>query len=118
MMTTSQKVTTWSIGPGKQADEPPNPHRNRPIGPRVPKTAINDAIHNGASMHEVRKFSGQPDIRTTEVYFIRNVEDERSGAESLNRLLAAYQFPTLSDAVPGRSISQVAQDRPNRHRLS
>jgi hypothetical protein len=57
-MTTSQRVTTWYIGPGNQANEPPNPHRNRPIGPRVRKTAINDAIRNRASMHEVREFAG------------------------------------------------------------
>ena len=32
------------------------------------KTAINDAIRNGATMHEVREFAGHADIRTTEVY--------------------------------------------------
>ena len=37
------------------------------------KTAINDAIRNGATMHEVREFAGHADIRTTEVYFIRKV---------------------------------------------
>jgi site-specific recombinase XerD len=30
-------------------------------------SAMNDAIHNGASMHEVREFAGHADIRTTEV---------------------------------------------------
>jgi len=35
------------------------------------KTAINDAIGNGATMHEVREFAGHADIRTTEEYFIR-----------------------------------------------
>jgi site-specific recombinase XerD len=35
------------------------------------KTAINDAIRNGASMREVREFAGHSDIRTTEVYFER-----------------------------------------------
>jgi integrase/recombinase XerD len=39
------------------------------------KTAINDAIRNGATMHEVREFAGHADIRTTEVYFIRREED-------------------------------------------
>jgi site-specific recombinase XerD len=39
------------------------------------KTAINDAIRNGASMHEVREFAGHSDIRTTEVYFVRREED-------------------------------------------
>jgi integrase len=31
------------------------------------RTAINDAIRNGATMHEVREFAGHADIRTTEV---------------------------------------------------
>jgi site-specific recombinase XerD len=35
------------------------------------KTAISDAIRNGASMHEVREFAGHADIRTTEVSFVR-----------------------------------------------
>jgi len=38
------------------------------------KTAINDAIRNGVTMHEVREFAGHADIRTTEVYFIRKEE--------------------------------------------
>ncbi len=39
------------------------------------KTAINDAIRNGASMHEVREFAGHADLRTTAVYFVRREED-------------------------------------------
>jgi hypothetical protein len=39
------------------------------------KTATNDAIRNGATMHEVREFAGHSDIRTTEVYFVREEED-------------------------------------------
>ena len=39
------------------------------------KTAINDAIRTGASMHEVREFAGHADIRTTELYFVRKEED-------------------------------------------
>jgi integrase/recombinase XerD len=35
------------------------------------KTAINDAIRNGATRHEVREFAGHSDIRTTELYFVR-----------------------------------------------
>ena len=38
------------------------------------KTAINDAIRNGATMHEVREFAGHADIRTTEVYFVRSAQ--------------------------------------------
>jgi integrase/recombinase XerD len=44
------------------------------------KTAINDAIRNGASMHEVREFAGHSDIRTTEVYFVRKEEDAEVAA--------------------------------------
>ena len=42
------------------------------------KTAINDAIRNGATMHEVREFAGQADIRTTEVYFVRSAQRKRA----------------------------------------
>jgi integrase/recombinase XerD len=41
------------------------------------KTASNDAIRNGATMHEVQEFAGHADIRTTEVYFVRREEDAR-----------------------------------------
>jgi site-specific recombinase XerD len=47
------------------------------------KTAINDAIRNGASMHEVREFAGHSDIRTTEVYFIRKEEDAEVAARKI-----------------------------------
>jgi site-specific recombinase XerD len=47
------------------------------------KTAINDAIRNGANMHEVREFAGHADIRTTEVYFIRNEEDAEVAARKI-----------------------------------
>jgi integrase/recombinase XerD len=47
------------------------------------KTAINDAIRNGASMHEVREFAGHADIRTTEVYFIRKEEDAEVAARRI-----------------------------------
>ena len=43
------------------------------------KTAINDAIRNGATMHEVREFAGHADIRTTEVYFVRKGGRRRGG---------------------------------------
>jgi site-specific recombinase XerD len=39
------------------------------------KTAINDAIPNGATIHEVREASGHSDIGTTEVYFVRKEEN-------------------------------------------
>ena len=47
------------------------------------KTAINDAIRNGAQMHEVRQFAGHADIRTTELYFIRREEDAEQAARRI-----------------------------------
>ena len=50
---------------------------------RLRKTAINDAIRNGATMHEVREFAGHADIRTTEVYFVRKEEDAEVAARKI-----------------------------------
>jgi site-specific recombinase XerD len=47
------------------------------------KTAINDAIRNGAQMHEVREFAGHSDIRTTELYFARKEEDAEVAARKI-----------------------------------
>src|SRR5271165_6441836 len=47
------------------------------------KTAINDAIRNGATMHEVREFAGHADIRTTELYFTRKEEDTEVAARRI-----------------------------------
>jgi len=47
------------------------------------KTAINDAIRNGATMHEVRELAGRADIRTTEVYFVRKEEDAEVAARRI-----------------------------------
>jgi site-specific recombinase XerD len=47
------------------------------------KTAINDAIRNGAAMHEVREFAGHSDIRTTELYFVRKGEDAELAARRI-----------------------------------
>jgi site-specific recombinase XerD len=48
------------------------------------KTAINDAIRNGAQMHEVREFAGHSDIRTTELYFVRKEEDGEMAARRIH----------------------------------
>ena len=48
------------------------------------KTAINDAIRNGATLHEVREFAGHADIRTTEVYFVRKEEDAEVAARRIH----------------------------------
>ena len=47
------------------------------------KTAINNAIRNGATMHKVREFAGHADIRTTEVYFVRKEEDAEVAARRI-----------------------------------
>ena len=47
------------------------------------KTAINDAIRNGATLHEVREFAGHADIRTTELYFVRREEDAEVAARRI-----------------------------------
>jgi len=47
------------------------------------KTAINDAIRNGATMHEGCEFAGHADIRTTELYFIRKEEDAEVAARRI-----------------------------------
>jgi site-specific recombinase XerD len=47
------------------------------------KTAINDAIRNGAQMHQVREFAGHADIRTTELYFVRKEEDGEVAARRI-----------------------------------
>src|SRR5208337_4961434 len=46
-------------------------------------TAINDAIRNGATMHEVRELAGHADIRTTELYFERKEEDAEVAARRI-----------------------------------
>lgn len=47
------------------------------------KTAITDAIRNGAGMHEVREFAGHSDIRTTEGYYVRREEDGQEAARRI-----------------------------------
>lgn len=58
------------------------------------KTAINDAIRNGASMHEVREFAGHADIRTTEVYFVRREEDAEVAARRIQIRATASRVRT------------------------
>jgi integrase len=53
------------------------------------KTAINDAIRNGAAMHEVREFAGHADIRTTELYFVRKEEDGEMAARRIQIRIAS-----------------------------
>ena len=48
------------------------------------KTAINDAIRHGASLHEVREFAGHAGIRTTELYFVCQEEDAEVAARRIH----------------------------------
>ncbi len=57
------------------------------------KTAITDAIRNGAGMHEVREFAGHADIRTTELYYVRREEDAESAARKV-RIARGHQAQT------------------------
>jgi site-specific recombinase XerD len=71
-----------------------DPHRlgSRGIGIHsLRKTAINDAIRNGAQMHEVREFAGHSDIRTTELYFVRKGEDAEMAARRIQIRIAGRQ---------------------------
>ena len=60
------------------------------------KTAINDAIRNGAHMHEVREFAGHSDIRTTELYFARKEEDAEMAARRI-QICVARRRHTLGE---------------------
>ena len=55
------------------------------------KTAINDAIRNGATTHEVREVAGHVDIRTTELYFIRREDDADVAARKIQILLTGQK---------------------------
>jgi hypothetical protein len=72
------RKTTWRLVKKDRRAAGIDPDRLRGRGISIhalPKTAINDAIRNGASMHEVREFVGRADIRTTEVDFVRREQD-------------------------------------------
>jgi len=47
------------------------------------KTALNNAIQNGAQLHEARELAGHADIRTTELYFVRKEEDAERAARRI-----------------------------------
>src|SRR3954447_1760169 len=67
------------------------------------KTAINDAIRNGASMHEVREFAGHTDIRTTELYFVRKEEDAEVAARRIQiRVTGRRGDEAVREAQPPR----------------
>ncbi len=47
------------------------------------KTALNNAIQNGAQLHEVRELAGHADVRTTELYFVRKEQDAERAARRI-----------------------------------
>ena len=47
------------------------------------KTAITNAIRNGATIHEAREFADHEDIRTTDLYFERRAEDAHRAARCI-----------------------------------
>ena len=47
------------------------------------KTAINDAIRNGATMYDVREFAGHIDIRTTQLYYRPSSKDSEDAARHI-----------------------------------
>ena len=48
-------------------------------------------LRNGATTHEVREFAGHADIRTTEVYFIRQEDDAEIASRRIQIHLAGLQ---------------------------
>ena len=47
------------------------------------KSALNNAIQNGAQLHEVRELAGHMDVRTTELYFVRKEQDAERAARRI-----------------------------------
>jgi site-specific recombinase XerD len=63
---------------------PPERLGSRGVGVHsLRKTALNNAIQNGAQLHEVRELAGHSDIRTTELYFVRKEEDAERAARRI-----------------------------------
>lgn len=63
---------------------PPDRLGSRGVGVHsLRKTALNNAIQNGAQLHEARELAGHADIRTTELYFVRKEEDAERAARRI-----------------------------------
>lgn len=64
---------------------PPDCLGGRGIGVHsLRKTALNNAIVNGAQLHEVRELAGHSDVRTTELYFVRKEQDAERAARRIS----------------------------------
>ena len=81
-------------------------------------TAINDAIRNGATMHEVREFAGHADIRTTDALVRAQGRRRRGGGaahpdpadrlqEPVNPLADVPEIPTAQPGVLHDATSEV-----------
>jgi site-specific recombinase XerD len=56
-----------------------------PCEPRIdPVSLADDAIRNGATLHEVREFAGHADIRTNEIYLVRKGGDAEVAARRIH----------------------------------
>lgn len=63
---------------------PPDRLGGRGIGVHsLRKTALNNAIVNGAQLHEVRELAGHADVRTTELYFVPKEQDAERAARRI-----------------------------------
>lgn len=68
----------------REAGIPPERLGGRGIGVHsLRKTALNNAIQNGAQLHEARELAGHADVRTTELYFVRKEQDAERAARRI-----------------------------------
>ena len=80
------RTTVWRLAKKYCFEAGVDPERlgSRGIGVHsLRKTSLNNAIENGAQMHEVRELAGHADIRTTELYFVRKEEDAERAARRI-----------------------------------
>ena len=80
------RETVWRIIKKycREAGIPPERLGGRGIGVHsLRKTALNNAIQNGAQLHEARELAGHADVRTTELYFVRKEQDAERAARRI-----------------------------------
>ncbi len=80
------RETVWRIVKKycREAGIPPERLGGRGIGVHsLRKTALNNAIQNGAQLHEARELAGHSDVRTTELYFVRKEQDAERAARRI-----------------------------------
>jgi len=80
------RETVWRIVKKycREVGIPPERLGGRGIGVHsLRKTALNNAIQNGAQLHEARELAGHADVRTTELYFVRKEQDAERAARRI-----------------------------------